>query len=97
MISYTLLDFQFAVDDASSPWLGAWVVRMGSVVAYLFLCLVEDIGGQLSKLSPLSKSSQMSNLFLGLPLEFSTDWLRNDPALLMPLGLFYHSNVILTT
>ena len=37
------------VDDASSKWLGAWVVpsnRMGSVVAYLFLCLVEEMGGQ---------------------------------------------------
>lgn len=36
------------VDDASSRWLGAWVVpsnRMGSIVAYLFLCLVEEIGG----------------------------------------------------
>jgi hypothetical protein len=64
------------VDDATSRWLGAWVVpsnRMGSVVAYLFLCLVEDIGGQLFKLFPLSKSSRTSNIVSGLPLEFSTD------------------------
>jgi len=44
---------------------------MGSVVAYLFLCLVEDIGGQLFKL--FSKSSRTSNIVSGLPLEFSTD------------------------
>ncbi|KAF8445060.1 hypothetical protein L210DRAFT_3611184 [Boletus edulis BED1] len=36
------------VDDATSRWLGAWVVpsnRMGEIVAYLFLCLVEKYGG----------------------------------------------------
>ncbi|EDR01279.1 uncharacterized protein LACBIDRAFT_295600, partial [Laccaria bicolor S238N-H82] len=39
------------VDDASSRWLGAWVVlsnRMGSIVAYLFLCLVEEIGDDIT-------------------------------------------------
>ncbi|KAK2464499.1 hypothetical protein APHAL10511_003478 [Amanita phalloides] len=36
------------VDDATSKWLGAWVVpnnRMGDVVAYLFLETVEKYGG----------------------------------------------------
>lgn len=36
------------VDDASSKWLGAWVVpsnRVGNIVAYLFLDLVEKFGG----------------------------------------------------
>ncbi|OCH84308.1 hypothetical protein OBBRIDRAFT_808335 [Obba rivulosa] len=36
------------VDDATSKWLGGWVVpsnRMGEIVAYLFLCLVEEYGG----------------------------------------------------
>ena len=37
------------VDDAMSKWLGAWVVpsnRMGEIVAYLFLCLVEKYEGK---------------------------------------------------
>ena len=37
------------VDDATSKWLGAWVVpsnRMGNVVAYLWLCAVEKYGGK---------------------------------------------------
>ena len=36
------------VDDATGRWLGAWVVpsnRMGEIVAYLFLCCVEEYGG----------------------------------------------------
>ncbi|KAF7971586.1 hypothetical protein HWV62_20752 [Athelia sp. TMB] len=36
------------VDDATGKWLGAWVVpsnRMGEIVAYLFLCLVEKFEG----------------------------------------------------
>ena len=36
------------VDDATGKWLGAWVVpsnRMGEIVAYLFLCCVEEYGG----------------------------------------------------
>jgi hypothetical protein len=36
------------VDDATSKWLGAWVVpnnRLGSVVAYLALSLIEEMGG----------------------------------------------------
>ncbi|KAJ2918367.1 hypothetical protein MD484_g2022, partial [Candolleomyces efflorescens] len=36
------------VDDATGRWLGAWVVpnnRLGHVVAYLYLCLVEEYGG----------------------------------------------------
>jgi hypothetical protein len=37
------------VDDATSKWLDAWVVpsnRMGNVIGYLFLCLIEKFGGQ---------------------------------------------------
>lgn len=36
------------VDDATSKWLGAWIVpsnRQGVIVAYCFLCLVEEYGG----------------------------------------------------
>ncbi|OCH87812.1 hypothetical protein OBBRIDRAFT_735571 [Obba rivulosa] len=36
------------VDDATGAWLGGWVVpsnRLGEVVAYLFLCLVEKFEG----------------------------------------------------
>jgi hypothetical protein len=36
------------VDDATGKWLGAWVVpsnRMGEIVAYLFLCLIEEFEG----------------------------------------------------
>lgn len=36
------------VDDATSKWLGAWVVpnnRLGVVVAYLALTLIEEMGG----------------------------------------------------
>lgn len=37
------------VDDGTSKWLGAWVVpsnRMGIIVAYCFLKLVEEKGGK---------------------------------------------------
>ena len=36
------------VDDATSKWLGAWVVpsnRLGVIIGYLYLCLVEHYGG----------------------------------------------------
>jgi hypothetical protein len=36
------------IEDATAKWLGAWVVpsnRMGDIVAYLFLCVVEKYGG----------------------------------------------------
>jgi hypothetical protein len=36
------------VDDATGKFLGSWIVpsnRMGVIVAYLFLCLVEKFGG----------------------------------------------------
>lgn len=39
------------VDDATSKWLGAWAVpnnRLGAVVAYLALSLIEEIGGRCS-------------------------------------------------
>lgn len=37
------------VDDATGKWLDAWVVpsnRMGVIIGYLFLCLVEKYGGE---------------------------------------------------
>lgn len=37
------------VDNASGKWLGAWVVpsnRVGHVVAYMYLCLIELFGGE---------------------------------------------------
>jgi hypothetical protein len=40
------------VDDSTAKILGAWIVpsnRLGEIIAYLFLCLVEEYGG----LSPL--------------------------------------------
>ena len=42
------------VDDATGKWLGAWVVpsnRIGEIVAYLFLCLVEKYEGAYSLVS----------------------------------------------
>jgi len=39
------------IDDATGRWLGAWVVpsnRLGEIVAYLFLCLVEEYEGKCS-------------------------------------------------
>ena len=42
------------VDDATGRWLGAWVVpnnRLGHVVGYLYLCLVEEYGGKYPKRS----------------------------------------------
>ncbi|KAF8884384.1 hypothetical protein BD779DRAFT_1472147 [Infundibulicybe gibba] len=38
------------VDDATSTWIGAWIVpsnRMGSIIGYLFLCLVEKFNAHL--------------------------------------------------
>ena len=38
-------------DKASNKWLGLWVVpnnRLGETIGYLYLCLVEEIGGELS-------------------------------------------------
>jgi hypothetical protein len=42
------------VDDATSKWLGAWVVpnnRLGAVVAYLALSLIEEMGGWYPKVT----------------------------------------------
>ena len=36
------------VDDATGKWLGAWVIpssRMGHIIGYLFLCLLELLSG----------------------------------------------------
>lgn len=37
------------VDDATGKWLRAWVLpsnRLGMIIAYCFLCLVEEYGGK---------------------------------------------------
>jgi hypothetical protein len=37
------------VDDATGRWLDAWVIpsnRMGVIIGYLFLCLVEKFSGE---------------------------------------------------
>ena len=61
------------VDDATAKWLGAWVVpsnRMGVVVAYLYLILIEKFGGQ-SFLLPHWWS--IDPVISGMALQFSTD------------------------
>ena len=38
------------VDDTTSKWLGGWVVpnnRMGRIIGFLYLCLVEEFEGKL--------------------------------------------------
>ena len=62
------------VDDATSKYLDGWVVpnnRLGTVIGYLFLCLVEKYGGKflLRCLDLLCNSESLS----GIPLQFSTD------------------------
>ena len=61
------------VDDATAKWLGAWIVpsnRMGHIVAYLYLCLVELFGGEFV----LSFSRQIiTGSVAGIPLQFTTD------------------------
>ena len=67
------------VDDATSKWLGAWVVpsnRMGNVVAYLWLCAVEKYGGKqiLVQFSSLNFSQAPVILSAtGMSLQFTTD------------------------
>ena len=64
------------VDDATSKWLGAWVVpsnRMGNIIGYLFLTLVEKYGGMFSSFDTSSGYIQTYYLMLGIPLKFSTD------------------------
>jgi hypothetical protein len=61
------------VDDATGLWLDAWVVpsnRMGSVVLYLFLCAVEDVGGMSSR---YTTEISFFNSFAGMPLQITTD------------------------
>ena len=50
------------VDDATSKWLGAWVVpsnRMGNIVGYLFLSLVEKYGGMFLSFDTSSSNSSV--------------------------------------
>ena len=63
------------VDDAMGKWLGAWVVpsnRMGEIVTYLFLCLVESTRVSLCIFMgiPLPVSDATAS---GMPLQSSTD------------------------
>lgn len=62
------------VDDATSKYLDGWVVpnnRLGTVIGYLFLCLVEKYGGQFMLCFPHLFCNP--DLFSGVPLQFSTD------------------------
>jgi hypothetical protein len=64
------------VDDATSKWLGAWIVpsnRMGNIIGYLFLTLVEKYGGTFSSFDTSSGYIQTHYLMLGVPLQFTTD------------------------
>ena len=63
------------VDNTTSKWLGAssWVVpsnRMGNIVGYLFLTLVEKYGGTFDTSSGYI---QTHYLMIGIPLQFTTD------------------------
>jgi hypothetical protein len=52
------------VDDATGKWLGAWVVpsnRMGEIVAYLFLCLVEKYEGKFVHIHGYTVASSVFN------------------------------------
>lgn len=45
------------VDDATGKWLGAWVVpsnRLGKLIGYLYLTLVEEYGGMFLSKTPAS-------------------------------------------
>jgi hypothetical protein len=72
------------VDDATTKWLGAWVVpsnRMGIIVGYLFLLTVEKYGGRctVSCSNYLTSSSSQEFLFnsqqtVVLRQHFYMDW-----------------------
>jgi hypothetical protein len=60
------------VDDATSKWLGAWIVpsnRTGLIVGYLFLCVVEEYGGKWR----YKHIFNLVNGGIGIPLQSTTD------------------------
>lgn len=63
------------VDEATTKWLGAWVVpsnRLGAVVGYLCLLLIEKFGG-MSIPSLLFHMAHQFRFIAGMPLQFATD------------------------
>jgi len=61
------------VDDATGKWLSVWVIpsnRMGYIIRYLFLCLVELFGGEFV-FSHFHDRSLCG--VRGIPLQFTTD------------------------
>ena len=61
------------VDDATSKWLGAWIVpsnRVGFIIGYLFLCLVEEYEGESVIGMPCPHTP---NPVSGIPLQSTTD------------------------
>ena len=63
------------VDEATTKWLGAWVVpsnRLGDVVGYLCLLLIEKFGG-MSIPSLLFHTAHQFRFIAGMPLQFATD------------------------
>jgi hypothetical protein len=64
------------VDDATGKWLGSWVVpsnRMGEIVAYLFLCVVEKFEGMSMYTSECTLAQSYVLTPSGMPLQSSTD------------------------
>ena len=60
------------VDEATSKWLGGWVVpsnRLGTIIGYLYLCLVEKFGGKFAYYSWML----LTYTCVGMPLQFTTD------------------------
>ncbi|EDR01155.1 uncharacterized protein LACBIDRAFT_333554 [Laccaria bicolor S238N-H82] len=54
------------VDEATSKWLGAWVVpsnRLGDIVGYLCLCLIEKFGGLVNVRHATPVCNGLSTLF----------------------------------
>ena len=63
------------VDKATTKWLGAWVVpsnRLGDVVGYLCLLLIEKFGG-MSVPSLLFHTAHQFRFITGMPLQFAMD------------------------
>lgn len=63
------------VDDGTTTWLDAWVVpsnRMGYIIGYLFLCLVEKYGGKCN-IKYVVFITYILTLLIGIPTQFTTD------------------------
>jgi hypothetical protein len=64
------------VDDATSRWLGGWIVPSnwtGLIIAYLFLCLVEEYGGMFIIPPSSHLVFYLLTSCLGIPLQSTTD------------------------